>query len=71
MYLSGSKELDEDVSSNRGVVGDAKPLPRQRTSCDYFKTHRKLQPGHNPEVIDEAVELKMNQLLMPVTRPEH
>ncbi|CAH3142250.1 unnamed protein product, partial [Porites lobata] len=27
MYLSGSKELDEDVSSNRGVVGDAKPLP--------------------------------------------
>lgn len=27
------------------------------TSCDDFKTHRKLQAGYNPEVIDEAVEL--------------
>ena len=37
MYLSGSKELDEDVSSNRGVVGDAKPLPRQRTITEALK----------------------------------
>ena len=27
------------------------------TSCNDFKTHRKLQPGYNPEVIDEAVKL--------------
>ena len=37
MYLSGSKELDEDVSSNRGVVGDAKPLPRQETITEALK----------------------------------
>ena len=37
MYLSGSKELDKDVSSNRGVAGDAKPLPRQRTITEALK----------------------------------
>ena len=37
MYLAGSKELDKDVSSNRGVAGDAKPLPRQRTITEALK----------------------------------
>ena len=37
MYLSGSKELDKDVSSNRGVAGDAKPLPRERTITEALK----------------------------------
>ena len=37
MYLSGSKELGKDVSSNRGVAGDAKPLPQQRTITEALK----------------------------------
>ena len=36
MYFSGSKELDKNVSSHRGVV-DAKPLPQQRTVTEALK----------------------------------
>ena len=36
MYLSGSQELDKNVSSHRGVV-DAKPLPQQRTITEALK----------------------------------
>ena len=36
MYLSGSKELDKNFSSHRGVV-DAKPLPQQRTITEALK----------------------------------
>ena len=36
MYLSGSQELDTNVSSHRGVV-DAKPLPQQRTVTEALK----------------------------------
>ena len=36
MYLSGSKELDKNVSSHTGVV-DAKPLPQQTTITEALK----------------------------------
>ena len=59
MYLSGSKELDEDVSSNRGVVGDAKLLPRQRTITEAPKiTKPDIQSSEclhffeNPDIVE-------------------
>ena len=59
MYLSGSKELDEDVSSNRGVVGDAKPLPRQRTITEALKITKPdsqssgcLHFFENPDIVE-------------------
>ena len=59
MYLSGSKELDEDVTSNRVVVGDAKPLPRQRTINKALKITKPdsqssecLHFFENPDIVE-------------------